>query len=257
MGSGKDKKKKQKKQVAAATGKPVAKAKSTQQKAKKRQAGPGEDEDEKDIETILEELRVAHEATVKVTEDSGCAPPAPRCNASLITVPGASNSDLILFGGEFYNGQKCIFYNDLFRYNPERNEWRRFTSPTCPGPRSSHQLVATATGRAFLVGGEFASTTESQFFHYKDFWVLDLKTHQWERFDPKGPRPSPRSGHRMLLWKHFIILFGGFYDTLKETKYYDDLWVLDTNEYTWRKIEFKETDLRPGCARFPYLFVLY
>lgn len=246
MGSGKDRKKKQKKQQAAATGKPVAKAKSTG-KAKKRQPAPGDiPEDEKDIETILEELRREHEASVRVTEESAASPPSPRCNAALVSIPGSS--DLLLFGGEFFNGQRCIFYNDLFRYNTERNEWRRFTSPTCPGPRSSHQLVTTATGRAFLFGGEFASMSESQFFHYKDFWMLDLKTHQWERLELKGTRPSPRSGHRMVLWKHYLLLFGGFYDTLKETKYFDDLWIFDTNEYAWKKIEFRETDMRPRYA---------
>lgn len=178
-----------------------------------------------------------------MTEEQNAAPPGPRANASLIAVP--NTPDLLLFGGEFFNGQKCRFFDDLYRYNTEKNEWRRFTSPTSPGPRSAHQLVATNTGKAWLLGGEFASQSESQFFHYRDFWCLDLKTNQWEKHDIKI-KPSARSGHRMVLWKHFFLLFGGFYDALRETRYFDDLWVFDTNEISWKQITFREVDLKPG-----------
>ncbi|KAF3658516.1 putative acetate--CoA ligase ACS, chloroplastic/glyoxysomal-like [Capsicum annuum] len=49
----------------------------------------------------------------------------------------------------------------------------------------------------------------------RDFWVLE--TNQWEQLNYKGC-PSPRSGHRMILYKHKIIVFGGFYDTLREVR---------------------------------------
>ena len=65
------------------------------------------------------------------------------------------------------------FYNDVFRYSPEKvrflllapatrqeilrmnkDEWRKFVSPTCPGPRSAHAVVATSAGggKLFLFG---------------------------------------------------------------------------------------------------------
>lgn len=48
-------------------------------------------------------------------------------------------------------------YSDLYRYAPDKNEWRRFTSPTSPGPRSAHQIVASPAGggKLWLFGGEF------------------------------------------------------------------------------------------------------
>lgn len=52
------------------------------------------------------------------------------------------------------------------------------------------------------------------------------------------PLPSPRSGHRMALWKHFIVMFGGFYDAGAETKYLDDLWLFDTREYKWTRVDW-------------------
>lgn len=40
----------------------------------------------------------------------------------------------------------------------------------------------------------------------------------------------------MVAYKHYIVLFGGFYDTFKETKYYDDLWIYDTQVGEWSSI---------------------
>lgn len=67
----------------------------------------------------------------------------------------------------------------------------------------------------------------------------------------------------MAVWKHYIILFGGFYDPgiisklchtfsvshidlFSTARYLNDLWVFDTQEYTWRQIEFREGENRPS-----------
>ena len=68
---------------------------------------------------------------------------------------------------------------------------------------------------------------------------MDLKTFSWEDLSSiVKPIPSPRSGHRMALWKHFIVMFGGFYDAGSETKYLDDLWLFDTREYKWTRVDW-------------------
>uniref|UniRef100_A0A804MEF8 DUF4110 domain-containing protein n=1 Tax=Zea mays TaxID=4577 RepID=A0A804MEF8_MAIZE len=92
-----------------------------------------------------------------------------------------------------------------------------------------------------MFGGEFTSPNQERFHHYKDFWTLDLKTNQWEQILAKGC-PSARSGHRMVLYKHKIVLFGGFYDTLREVRYYNDLHVFDLDHFKWEEIK-----PRPGC----------
>ena len=65
----------------------------------------------------------------------------------------------------------------------------------------------------------------------------------------------------MALWKHFLVLFGGFYDpgiaseflhrglgfALSEfyiARYMNDLWIFDTQEYKWQQIEFKDPNER-------------
>ncbi|KAJ3103469.1 hypothetical protein HDU97_010052, partial [Phlyctochytrium planicorne] len=140
---------------------------------------------------------------------------------------------------EYYDGQKVQLYNDLFVYNIDKNEWRKITSPNTPGPRSSHQLILSPAGRGYLFGGEFVSPNQTTFFHYKDFWSLDLTTYAWEKMDV-GKKPSPRSGHRQLLWKHLIFLFGGFYDSGNEVRYLNDLHVFDTIECKWTELTVAE-----------------
>jgi hypothetical protein len=45
----------------------------------------------------------------------------------------------------------------VFRYTPEKDEWRRFVSPTCPGPRSAHAVAVSPAGggKIFLFGTIF------------------------------------------------------------------------------------------------------
>ncbi|THH30605.1 hypothetical protein EUX98_g3576 [Antrodiella citrinella] len=139
------------------------------------------------------------------------------------------------------------FYNDVFRYSPEKDEWRKFVSPTCPGPRSAHAVVASPAGggKLFLFGGEFSSLYQNTFHHYRDFWCFDISTHMWDRIDTKV-RPTARSGHRMAMWKHYIVLFGGFYDPGIRTNYLNDLWIFDTQEYKWKQYEFRDNDRKPS-----------
>ena len=100
-------------------------------------------------------------------------------------------------------------------------------------------MILSPSGRGYLFGGEYVSSNQTTFFHYKDFWALDLKTYAWEKLEV-GKKPSPRSGHRMVLWKSLIILFGGFYDAGYETKYLNDFWIFDIAECKWHAIEVPE-----------------
>ncbi|KAG1796886.1 hypothetical protein EV424DRAFT_1442978 [Suillus variegatus] len=44
--------------------------------------------------------------------------------------------------GEFFSDDgKAYFYNNVYHYNPDKDEWRKFVSPTCPGPRSAHAVL--------------------------------------------------------------------------------------------------------------------
>ncbi|KAJ3503550.1 hypothetical protein NLJ89_g8380 [Agrocybe chaxingu] len=206
------------------------------------------DTDDDDLEGILERMRKEWEAAHTVTEELVEGPPSRRANATFTACPNGNH--LWCIGGEFFSEDgRAYFYSDVFRYTPEKDEWRKFVSPTCPGPRSAHAVVASPAGggKLFLFGGEFSSLHQNTFHHYRDFWCFDITTHSWDRIETKI-RPSARSGHRMAVWKHLIVLFGGFYDPGVTTRYLNDLWIFDTQEYKWTQVEFKETESRPSYA---------
>ncbi|CDP15054.1 unnamed protein product [Coffea canephora] len=208
---------------------------------------------EDDIDAILLSIQKEEAKKKEVHVEENVPRPSPRSNCSLNINP-LKETELILYGGEFYNGQKTFVYGDLYRYDVEKQEWKLVSSPNSPPPRSAHQAVAWKN-YLYIYGGEFTSPNQERFHHYKDFWMLDLKTNQWEQLNYKGC-PSPRSGHRMVLYKHKIVVFGGFYDTLREVRYFNDLHVFDLDLFKWQEIKPS-----PGCmwpsARSGFQFFVY
>ncbi|GAA5840259.1 hypothetical protein JCM3766R1_001441 [Sporobolomyces carnicolor] len=255
---GKVKKAKKEKGETKAEAKAAKKAKAEKKAGKKgsKQAKKGKDDgdmDEDDLIRTLEEYRQAWADEHKVTEETIGGPPSRRANAVL--TPSPVSDHLYLFGGEYYDGQTVELYADLYRYDPGKNEWRKFTSPTQPGPRSAHQMVATPAGggKIWIFGGEFSAPNQSSFHHYRDLWSFDIPTSTWERWDTKL-RPSARSGHRMCVWKNYIFLFGGFQDTGIRTSYLNDLWCWSLTDYRWHQIEMREVDRKPP-ARSGFSFL--
>lgn len=88
-----------------------------------------------------------------------------------------------------FNNQKAfhcfqtIMYNDLIIYNISHNTWTLVDAPGAPPSRSSHSAVSVATdnGQLWIFGGEFASPSEYQFYHYNDLWVFGLKNRNWTK----------------------------------------------------------------------------
>ncbi|PRP84219.1 putative kelch repeat protein [Planoprotostelium fungivorum] len=198
---------------------------------------------EEDIEKMIEKFKQKIDAKVAVTEELLEGPPGPRTHCTLVANPSKDN-ELILFGGEFFDGDETLVYNDLYRYHTEKKEWRLVTSPNTPPPRCSHQAI-TYKNHMYIFGGEFTSPSQNQFYHYKDMWRLNTDNFSWENLKDVKGAPSARSGHRMVRYKNKMILFGGFYDTLTETKYFNDLFVYDLDTSKWTKSDFKSWDQVP------------
>lgn len=208
-------------------------AKVNKSQAKKEKRGANK-KDEEDLESILDEFRKMTSAT-KVVKEEVVPPPSPRANGTLTVHP--SKDELLFFGGERYDGKKNVFYADLYRYSIKRNEWKHVLIPNTPPPRSSHQAVAvpSAGGSLYIFGGEFSSGDQTKFHHYRDFWCLDLTRMEWEQESAKNG-PSPRSGHRMVHVRDQLLVFGGFFDNLRDVKYYNDLYLFDLTLHKWTHI---------------------
>ena len=129
--------------------------------------------------------------------------PTPRSYTNSVVT---SNGEVAIFGGEWWDGRNTKMYGDLLIYSPKNKLWKTIDSPNSPPPRSSHQIVSFRN-HIYLFGGEYSTT--DQFFHYKDLWRYEINNHSWEVMEQNGEPPSQRSGHRLIVWRHYIICFGG------------------------------------------------
>jgi len=212
--------------------KAVQKEKKTKNKPGKGEADDSDAEKDVDLDAILADFAKKQEQYLKVTEVV-TDPPPPR-SASTIAASPSDGREIFLFGGEHFNGALATFSNDLFIYRINNDEWRKVTSPNSPLPRSGHAMCRGGnTGGIYVFGGEFSSPKQGTFYHYNDFWRLEPSTREWTKLESKGPSPSARSGHRMVAYRKYLILFGGFQDTSQQTKYLNDLWIYDCQTYQW------------------------
>ncbi|XP_066413340.1 kelch domain-containing protein 4 isoform X3 [Molothrus aeneus] len=174
--------------------------------------------EEEDLEALIAEFQSLDAKKTQVIESS-CPPPSPRLNCSFCAHP--ERDELILFGGEYFNGQKAA-------------------------------VVPTAGGQLWIFGGEFASPNGEQFYHYKDLWVLHLATKTWEQIKAPGG-PSGRSGHRMVACKRQLIIFGGFHESARDFIYYNDVYTFNLDSFTWSKLAPAGMGPAPrsGCQMIP------
>lgn len=70
-------------------------------------------------------------------------------------------------------------------------------------------------------------------------WCLDIKTNVWKEVKPQGDVPTARSGHRMVVWRNYIVLFGGFYEAMRDVKWYNDLYLFSFQDERWIQIPYK------------------
>jgi N-acetylneuraminic acid mutarotase len=247
---GKNKKKDPLKKAALAAKKEAKAEKAARKRLNKEAKGKGgdaaDDGDEDNLDALLEVYRKKDEnVTTTVIEpplEQGFPPP--RANATL-TLADDKNGYLYLLGGEYYDGVENIVLDDLFRWDVAKNEWRQIISPTPkPGPRCAHSTVYYRNA-LYVLAGELASA--DQYHHYKDIWKFDLSTMKWEEIQPRatGTAPTARSGHAAFVWKHYMIVFGGFYEALRETRFYNDVCVLDLQSLTWMDIPHSKLASRP------------
>ncbi|TGO52278.1 hypothetical protein BCON_0144g00150 [Botryotinia convoluta] len=227
--------------------------KKEKSKAQKSKSADDSDNESIDLDSVLAEYAKAQESFLKITEVV-CEPPKPRASSTLIASPSNAN-ELFLFGGEYFNGALATFFNDLYVYAVNKDEWHVVTSPNAPLPRSGHAWCRGGNaGGIYMFGGEFSSPKQGTFYHYNDFWHLNPSEREWQRLETKGKSPPARSGHRMTYYKNYIILFGGFQDTSQATKYLSDLWIYDTSNFIWHNPVLPPVTQKPD-ARSSFTFL--
>ncbi|KAL9185020.1 hypothetical protein ACHAXT_002797 [Thalassiosira profunda] len=183
-------------------------------------------------------------------------PCPPRGNFTWTLCP--SNGMFYMFGGEYYDGAENLVFDELLRWDPDAKpqldkddddesggaesnttgQWTRILTPAPrPPPRCAHSTVYH-NDSLYVFGGECA--TADQYHHYRDLWRFDIKQNTWEECRARGGTPPPaRSGHRAVVWRHYMILFGGFHEALRtETRWFNDVHIFDFQTSTWTELKY-------------------
>lgn len=188
----KDKKKDKEAKKLRAAEKAKKNAAKGEKKQKKVAAKQGEDEDDMDIDEILANYKKEQEAHDKVTI-TNVERPSKRVSCSMCTSPVHGKKELFLFGGEVSNHSgTCAFFNDLYSYNINTDQWKKIESGNSPLPRSGHQMITHPSGIILMFGGEFSSPKQNTFTITETHGCLTPKPENganWTR--RRAPAPDP------------------------------------------------------------------
>lgn len=102
--------------------------KAASKMAKKDQKAEGMEE----LESLIAQFQELDKKKTTFSEET-TGQPSPRSNLSVTAHP--DKDELILFGGEYYNGNQTTMYNDVFIYNIKKSEWTKQIIPNSPPPR--------------------------------------------------------------------------------------------------------------------------
>jgi hypothetical protein len=239
---------------AALAARKEAKADKTVRKRLQKEAGGAASSDAPDgggsdpLDSLLQQYQAADKASKTVSVETLGAFPLPRANATLTLYEDTKkrNAEVYLFGGEYFDGVENIFLDHLLKFDIGKNEWKQIHSPLRPPPRCAHSSVYY-NHSMYVFGGELSRA--DQFYHYRDLWRYDIKEQTWEEIKPAkavGAHPTARSGHVAVVWKHYMILFGGFYEASKDTpRWYNDVFVLDLQTQQWLDVPHSKLTARP------------
>jgi Kelch motif len=185
--------------------------------------------------------------------------PCARSSVTFTITDDSKKKDAYLFGGEYYDGTNIIVSDQLFKYEfPSSStssngkiavgQWKQICTATSPPPRCAH-AAGYYNKSLYIFGGETSggttvSTSSSkkavsskgsgEYYHYRDIWKYDTVQQQWHEMKPSVPlaagktsMPTPRSGMSMTIWKHYMIIFGGFYEAATQAppRFFNDVYV--------------------------------
>ncbi|XP_048648569.1 kelch domain-containing protein 4 isoform X5 [Marmota marmota marmota] len=212
--------------------------------------------EEEDLEALIAHFQTLDARKTQVTE-TPCSPPSPRLNASLSAHP--EKDELILFGGEYFNGQKTLLYNELYVYNIKKDTWTKVDIPGPPPRRCAHQISWGSFWPEWTSDGGMEKTVNPFWWipreykrvkkdvdrgtQHSDMFLLKPEDGgegkwTWTRISPSGVKPTPRSGFSVAMTpNHQVLLFGGVFDKEEEESlegmFFNDLYFYDAARSRW------------------------
>lgn len=100
-----------------------------------------------------------------------------------------------------------------------------------PVPRSGHFSVYDKDSNTCYIG--CGINKDSVFLN--DIWRLDCITHTWMMLKTTGSKISPRTGSSAVVYRNYLIVFGGY----NSTDYVNDLYTIDLSNYQVNRLDTK------------------
>ncbi|KAJ7515500.1 hypothetical protein O6H91_22G015900 [Diphasiastrum complanatum] len=135
---------------------------------------------------------------------------------------------IYVFGG--YGKYDCQT-KDVHVFDAVKETWSKpVLKGTPPSPRNSHTST-TVGDRIFVFGGTDGHKP------LDDFYVLDTVSNTWSKPAVRGDGPIAREGHGAALIGRDLLIFGGCGRSSSDSEnYLNDLHILNTETFQWRKL---------------------
>ncbi|VFQ74990.1 unnamed protein product [Cuscuta campestris] len=134
---------------------------------------------------------------------------------------------LYVFGG--YGKDDCQT-NRVHVFDCVNKIWSEpATKGAVPMPRDSHSCT-TVGDNLYVFGGTDGTRPLS------DLHILDTSSNTWISPSLRGDGPEPREGHSAALIGRRLFIFGGCGKSEDREIYYDDLYILNTETFMWKRV---------------------
>jgi len=132
-------------------------AKALKKQAKKSGGAGGEvasEDDEAEFDALVKQLTQRDLQKTAISIERLTTIPSARAS---FTCNAAGNGEIVLFGGEFFDGATSRCFDDVLKYTPglkpgSGGTWKRITSENSPPPRCAHCSACTPT-HLYIFGG--------------------------------------------------------------------------------------------------------
>lgn len=157
------------------------------------------------------------------------ATPSARYGAKMIFDPVVKRG--ILFGGRADGIFGLKYFDDLWAFDPQSQNWEEIETEGHPTGRISPGMIYDPENHQIIV---FGGDTKGD--RVGDTWIYDIAANRWQEITPANS-PSPRSDMGMVYDEahQVVILFSGYCrDDFREQC--DDTWVFDPQTQTWTEM---------------------
>ncbi|XP_072751201.1 kelch domain-containing protein 4 [Anoplolepis gracilipes] len=186
--------------------------------------------------------------------------PPPRCGHQTVATTANGSGELWVFGGEFTSPSESQFYHyrDLWVFRFAEKKWEKITAANSPSARSGHRMIHVK--KQLIVFGGFYDNLRHDYKYFNDVHIFDLETYTWQKIEPIGIAPTPRSGCILLpTIDNKLVVYGG-YSKRKIKKEIDqgcihaDMFLLtqtnknDLIKYKWVCVKQTGIQVTPRCG---------